>query len=340
MNRLLFCMLIFFISVMIQSCATTKKTVMRQDPLISRMINAKTGQTIDFNSLIQQINSYDVIYLSEKHDNPEHHKIQQKIIQGLIETGLQPSIGFEFFSMVSTPDLLNFIDAGKVDHAKKIENIIEADLRRKLDWNSQSDEMWKYYFDLLSIAQEKNLKVAGIDLSNTLKKRITRKGINGISSIEKEMVFETSLFNKEYKDYMYSIFKAVHCGMGNEKMQSKLYDSWVARNDKMALSITQLVKHSNGPVIIIIGGGHTEYGLGVINRVKAIDKSITQINISLQEISVNPSDLSQYLEPLDLTGFKPVIPADFIYFTQRVSYEDPCREFEKSLQRMKSHKLN
>ncbi|MDM8537645.1 ChaN family lipoprotein [Desulfobacterales bacterium HSG17] len=337
MNRLLFCLLMFAVFVMLQSCATAKKTVMRHDPLIDRIINAKTGQTVDFNTLIKNITSYDVIYLSEKHDNPEHHNIQQKIIHELIKNNIEATIGFEFFSMDNTPDLLNFMDAGKVEHSKKIEKIIEADLRRKLGWDSQSDQMWKYYFDLLKIAQKEKLEVAGIDLANNLVKRITRKGITGISPIEKEMIFTTNMSDKIYKDYMYSIFKAVHCGMGNDKMQSKLYDAWTARNDKMALSITQLVKHSNGPVVIIMGGGHTEYGLGVINRVQAIDKTISQINIASQEISTNPADLSEYLEPLELEGFGPVPPADFIWFTQRVSYKDPCIEFKKSLKKMKIH---
>jgi uncharacterized iron-regulated protein len=103
----------------------------------------------------------------------------------------------------------------------------------------------------------------------------------------------------------------------------------------MALSITQLVKHSNDPVVIIIGGGHTEYGLGVMNRVKEIDKNITQVNIALQEISVKPSNLSEYIQPLELKSFKKNPPADFLWFTQRVSYEDPCKEFKKSLQKMK-----
>lgn len=347
MNRLLFYLLIFFVFTMLQSCATTKKTMMRHDPLIGRTINTTTGQTVDFNMLIKNINAYDVIYLSEKHDNPEHHNIQQKIIHQLIKNNMQITIGFEFFSMDNTPDLLNFIDAGKVEHSKKIEKIIEADLRRKLNWDRQSDQMWKYYFDFLKIAQKEKFQVAGIDLANNLIKRITRKGINGISSIEKEMIFSTrpsdfstKQADKIYKDYMSSIFKAVHCGMGNEKMQSKLYDAWTARNDKIALSITQLVKHSNGPVIIIIGGGHTEYGLGVINRVQAIDKTISQVNIALQEISTNPTDLSEYLEPLELQGFEPVPPADFIWFTQRVSYKDPCKEFKKSLKKMKKHQTS
>jgi uncharacterized iron-regulated protein len=336
MNRVVFLGIVFLISAMMQSCITTQKNMMRQDPLIHKIIKTKTGKDINFSTLMKDISAHDVIYLSEKHNNPEHHHIQQRVIQHLIKSNIKPSIGFEFFSMDHTPDLLNFIDSGAVHHSDKIGKIIESDLRRKLGWESQSDKMWKYYFDLLTIAKKESLKVAGLDLLPSLKKRITRKGIDKISPIEKLTVFSTRMSDKVYQDYMYSIFKAVHCGMGNENMQSRLYDTWTARNDKMALSITQLVKYAKGPVVIIIGGGHTEYGLGVINKVKAIDNSITQVNIALKEISVDPSDLSLYIQPLKLEGFKPVPPADFIWFTQRVSYEDPCKEFEKSLKMMKN----
>lgn len=335
MNRLFFLFLIFFAISLIQSCATTKKSMVRKDPLIGKIINTRSNQAIDFETLIKDLSLYDVIYLSEKHDNPEQHHIQERVIHALIEQGLTPTLGFEFFSLEDTPDLLNFVDSGKVAHAKKIEKFIEADLRKKLRWDTQSDKMWNYYYALLTIAKKEKLQVAGIDLPATLKKRITRKGINGISPIEKEQVFTTQLSDENYKDYMFSIFKAVHCGMGSKKMQSRLYDTWVARNDQMALSITRLYKHRKGPIVIIIGGGHTEYGLGVIDRVKKINKTIKQVNIALSEISVNPSDLMEYALPLDLEGFKKAPPADYLWFTQRVSYADPCEEFKKSLQKMK-----
>jgi len=312
----------------------------RKDPLIGKIINTKSNKAIDFESLIKNISTYDVIYLSEKHDNPVHHHIQKRVILGLIEKGLTPALGFEFFSLEDTSDLLNFVDSGKVAHPQKIEKIIEIDLRKKLRWDTQSDKMWNYYYDLLSLAKKEKLQVAGIDLPSTLKKRITRKGITGISPIEKEQVFTTQLSDETYKDYMFSIFKAVHCGMGNKTMQSRLYDTWVARNDKMALSITRLYKHGKGPIVIIIGGGHTEYGLGVIDRVAAIDKTIKQVNIALKEISVKPSGLSEYVLPLELAGFEKNPLADFLWFTQRVSYADPCEEFKKSLQKMKKTQMD
>ncbi len=336
MIRLLSIFLIFFFLFMIQSCASTqKKSMMRNDPLIGKIIQTKTGRDTRFEALIKDISSYDVIYLSEKHDNAEHHAIQQKIIQALIKNGQTPAIGFEFFSMADTSDLLNFIDSGNVTHSEKTQHVIETDLRKKLGWDTQSDKMWSYYFDLLKTAKENKLPVAGIDLSSTLKRRITRKGVSGINALEKEQVISTGLSDPIYKDYMFSIFKSVHCGMGHGKMQSRLYDTWVARNDKMADSIVKLAEHFKAPAIIIIGGGHTEYGLGVIDRVSAIDSHITQVNIAVKEISIGPSDLEEYLLPLDLEGYGKVPPADYIWFTQRVSYTDPCEEFKKSLNKMK-----
>ncbi len=342
MNRFFFLLSILSIFILLQSCAGSKTDLKytsippaRQDPLIGKIINTNTRNPIDFETMIQAINDYDVIYLSEKHDNPDHHVFQEKVIQTLIQNGEKPSIGFEFFAMNNTPDLLNFIDSATVSHSKKAEKFIEKDLRKKLGWDTQSNTMWAYYFDLLTIARNEKLFAAGIDLPRTLKRRITRKGLNGLSPLEKEQLFSTHLDDTPYKAYMFDIFKAVHCGMGHGNMQARLYDTWVARNDKMALSITQLNNHKKGPVIIILGGGHTEHDLGVIDRVKAIDPSIKQVNIGLKEITVHPASLEDYLTPLALEGHKKALPADYLYFCQRVSYENPCERFKSQLKKMK-----
>jgi len=309
---------------------------MRNDPLIGKIIDVQNHKAIDFNTLIDRISAFDIIYLSEKHDNPDHHRFQEKIIQALIDSGKKPAIGFEFFAMDNTPDLINFVESGKTQHSDEDIKFIETDLRRKLGWDTQSDEMWSYYLSLLNIARKNSLFAAGIDLGSTLKKRITRKGINGISALESEQIFSTRMDNTAYKDYMFSIFKDVHCGMEHGNMQSRLYDTWVARNDKMAQSIVRMAKHHAPPVVIIIGGGHTRYGLGVIDRVSAINKDLGQVNIDLSEISTQPSELSDYFDLLDLEGFAPVPPSDYMWFSQRVSYADPCEEFKESLKKMKS----
>jgi uncharacterized iron-regulated protein len=340
MNKQILLFLAFGIPFLIQSCAVTTAPVKRQDPLIGAIIDTRTSEPIEFDALMERLSTHDVIYLSEKHDHPDHHAMQQRVIKNLVEKGLDPLIGFEFFSMEDTPDILNFLDSAKVPHSKETTKIIEADLRKKLGWDTQPDSMWAYYYDLLALARENGLAAAGLDLPETLKKRITRKGMDAITPLEKEAIFSTPQPGQAYKDYMFSIFKAVHCGMGNEQMQTKLYDTWLARNDKMAQSITRLKQHHKGPLVIIIGGGHTEYGLGVMDRVAVLAPHLRQVNFAFREISTAPAGLVEYLAPLDLEGYPKAPPADFLFFTQRVSYEDPCETFRKSMQKMKKPSMD
>ncbi len=335
MRTILFIVFLMFLSAMLQSCGLKQQPMVRDDPLIGKIVDTKISTAIDFPELISRILNKDVIYLSEKHDNPAHHRIQTDIIKALIEKGKRPKLGFEFFSMDDTPFLLSFIDSGKADHSKQSLGNMEFMVRRRLGWEHQSDEMWGYYYELLCLARQEGLLVAGIDLNRSQKKRITRKGLKGLTKLEKKMIFSSNLSNEPYKDYMFDIFKLVHCGMENQALQSRLYDTWVARNDKMALSISQMVdREQPGPVVVIIGGGHTEFGLGVIERAKALDSTLTQVNVGLQEIRMDPAArLDDYTRPLDIQGLASVLPADFIWFTQRVSYEDPCEAFKEMLNR-------
>jgi len=334
MNRIC---LILIIS-MIQSCATAPKGIsMRDDPLIGKIMDTSTGQVIPFKTFMDEIISHDIIYLSEKHDNPMHHAIQHRVIEELVDRGKLPALGFEFFAMEDTPHLLNFLDSARKVHTTKQEGVIEKDLRRKLGWKEQSDTMWTYYFDLLKLGRSNGLTLAGLDLSSVQKRRITRKGTPALTPLETKQIFSTHLTNPAYQNHMKETFKAVHCGMGHGKMLEKLYDSWLARNDTMALSITQIHDPTTpGPVVVIMGNGHTEHGLGVIDRVTAINGELSQINLSMTEITREPSELTTYLSLLDIEGFKAVPPADFLWFTQRVSYKDPCLEFKRVFERMKS----
>lgn len=334
---------------LVYSCATTPKTVMRQDPLIGKIIDTNSREPVSFTSLMDKLAEQNVVYLSEKHDNPMHHAVQHRIIKDLLDRGRSPVVGFEFFSMEDTPLLLNLMDTKHAKHTQKTEAAVENRVRKQLGWENQSDEMWSYYWDLLVLARENDLTVAGLDLSSSQKRRITRKGMDKLTSIEKKQIFSTRLSDPAYEARMKSIFKTVHCGMGNDDMLSRLYDTWLARNDRMALSIVQLsdAQHEQvpdgqtpGPVIVIMGNGHTEYGLGVIDRVRHLNPEISQVNLALTEIFREPEVLDEYLRPLDLEGFPPAPPADYLWFTQRVSYEDPCQKFKEVLKRMKKQDSN
>lgn len=233
--------------------------------------------------------------------------------------------------------LLSFMETRKIKHSAKVQKEIEKRIRKQLDWDSQPDSQWQFYLDLLNLAKNNGLNAYGLDLNESLKRRITRKGLTGITPVELQQVHLTGFNDPEYESWMKNIFTQVHCGMGHDRMLNRLYDTWVARNDKMALSIKQISDSlDKNPLVVIVGGGHTEYGLGVMNRVEAIDPKISQVNVSLQEIAVSASPMADYTASLKLDGYPQRAPADFIWFSQRVSYEDPCQQFKSTIEKMKA----
>ena len=46
-----------------------------------------------------------------------------------------------------------------------------------------------------------------------------------------------------------------------------------------------------------------------------------------------------YNQTLELEGFEPTLPADYLWFTQRVSYKDPCEEFKAVFKKMTQNQI-
>ncbi len=339
MRPMLKSILLLAMGIFTQACGMTPVEPFRNDPLIGQLINTATGEIIEMDDLVDDLLQADVIYLGEKHDNPEHHRLQRRIIQALIAKGRHPHLGFEFFSTSETPLLLDFVDSQRAHHSDVVEKRVEAMLRKQLGWDDKSDTLWSYYLELLRLAKKKNLLAAGLDLSDAQKRRISRKGWDKLTEIEKRSIFSTHLDDKIYQNYMYNIFSQVHCGIKNPGMQSRLYDTWVARNDTMAHTIAELHDtQPDRPVVVIIGGGHTEHNLGVVDRVRHLRPGISQVNVGFVEIAPTPSPVHDYLAPLELEGHAPCPAHDYIWFTQRVSYQDPCERYKRMLEKSRLHR--
>ncbi len=346
----------------LQSCVTVpapspKAASMPLDPLVGKRLDTETRDLIPFKTLMDRIKDQDVVYLAEKHDNPMHHAVQRRIIQELVDTGHPPIVGFEFFSYIHTPVLMRYLETGKPHppkmkakdpaaksqmpkgHGAKFQKNLAKKLRTQLGWEDQSDGMWAFYLNLVNQARDNGLMAAGLDLTSAQKKRILRRGMEKISHTEKALIFTTKYENTAYEEHMKEVFKSAHCGMGSPAMLDRQYQTWLARNDTMARSITRLAKEERkGPVVVIVGGGHVRYNLGIVDRVKAMDPGLSQTVVGLVEVAPDPLEAEDYLTPLDIQGFDPVMPAPFLWFTQRVSDGDPCVKFRDMLERMKKQK--
>ncbi len=94
---------------------------------------------------------------------------------------------------------------------------------------------------------------------------------------------------------MYNKFKNAHCGFAHKKMMEKMYGTWLERNDAMAHSIVETFKENpQEPIIMILGKGHVEHNMAVIDRVAHLNASIKQLNLGFLEIAIKPTALDDY----------------------------------------------
>jgi uncharacterized iron-regulated protein len=315
-------------------CAQQATIEPRQDPLIGQIIEARTQQPIEFETLVERAAQSDVVYLGERHDNAEHHRIQLRIIQALVDRGQQPAIGFEFFDSGQSGVLMQYVSGKRsimqLNHSGKKQITPEQWLRRELGWQQREDKDWQYYFQLIELAKQHQLPVFGADLPAGIKLRLSRSELDSLNPVEQQQLALLPLQEGDYKRFMYQRFKDGHCGWGQEPLLSWLYRTWLERNYRMASSITAMAKgQQNGPVVMIIGAGHTEHGLGVVEQVRLQQPQLTQLNLALQEIYRQPAELADYLygdtAPEQDLGAR----YQLLWFTQRQDYKDLCAIFKQ-----------
>ena len=310
----------------------------RNDPLIGKIYDTGLKREIEYQELLREIQKAEVIYLGENHDNADHHEIQLRILQDLLQAGKRPQIGFEFFSSDQTGYLMAFVRLTPKRETVEHTHMREKALRRKLGWEESEDRSWSFYYRLIDLAREKGLTAFGTDLPKGIVRRIVKTGIEGLTPVERNWIQSTGFDDPMYKKVMLAKFADVHCGFSHPKMSERLYQAWVARNDAMARSIASMVRNAEKPVVVIVGGGHTQYNMGIYERVAHLKPQTSQINVGIQEVALHPLPLEDYMRTVKMDGRTFPPSHSYLWFTQRNSHENPCEKFQAHLQKMKRTK--
>ena len=312
--------------IFVLGCSPVKEA--RNDPLVGRIYDTEEGKELSAEQFLDRAESADVLYLGEKHDNSEHHARQLEILQDLVDRGLTPAIGFEFFDVSETGYLKQYVEGtqSSLMIAKAKSAISEEQwLRRRLGWQDTNDEYWGFYFRLLELAKVYQLEVFGADLPSSIKSRLSRVGLKGLNSVEFSLLTPTELEDEAYQKLMHEVFRQAHCGWGEEGLLKRLYQTWVARNDRMATSIVQIAKENKSrPIVVILGKGHVQHSQGVFERVAHLNPELRQINLGFTEISRAPNPLSYYVKPEIVAGKEFPPSHQLIWFSQRQDFGDPC----------------
>jgi uncharacterized iron-regulated protein len=297
----------------------------RFDPtgLEERIFETASGSELSRDAMLERMARADVVYLGEKHDNARQHRLQVEVIEAMLVRGRRPSIAFEVFSREQTSVLMGYAEGGGPAEPDQL----EAGIRQALGWaDPRRDESWAFYGPLLDLARREHLHAAGIDLPRALRLRMARAGLEGLTGVERSLLAPSDFEDEAYAELVKGWLRESHCGFGDDAYLSRLYRTWLERNEAMAAAIdVTLADHEDQPVVVIVGSGHVRHGMGVPERLARRRPGIEQVNLAFVETRSGMRDAAAYFAPAEIGGRAFGPRHDYVWFTEPAGpFTDPC----------------
>jgi uncharacterized iron-regulated protein len=249
---------------------------------------------VDEDTVVQALRGADVALLGEKHDNPEHHQLQARMISALATH----SVAFE---------MLNADDA--FDAATTAEELAQA-----VAWDDSGWPEFDLYRPVFDAVFASGARPLAAHPTNEQVRTVMSEGIEAIGEAGNDLAVDRAPTGGPLQSLQQEIVDA-HCGYADEHLTSMMVSAQVFKDAWMARSLAGLQPGS----VLVAGNGHTRPDRGVPSYLDA-----NTVVVSFREVQHGEENPAAYVDG----------GADFIWFTSRLDNEDPCEAFRTQLEGM------
>jgi uncharacterized iron-regulated protein len=217
------------------------------------IIDARSGQDIDFETLVNAMASVQVVYVGEQHTRPAHHRIQLQILEAMAGLDLPLAVGMEMFDRTYDPVLARWSGG----------ELTEEAFLQQTHWYAN----WRYdfglYRDLLLAVRDRRLPLYGLNLPFHLPAKIAAGGIDSLLFPDRQFIPEVLDFSdNRHRAYLEEVF-------ANHRMPERtrfefFYQAQVAWEETMAEAVAEHL--GDRRMLVIAGNGHIVKKFGIPGR--------------------------------------------------------------------------
>lgn len=252
---------------------------------------------LDSAELFERLARAPSIVMGERHDNPEHHRLERWLIAQLAERGRLGGVAME---MLDTQQQAALERLAELTPAQ----LDDVELRRALDWQERGWD-WSAYGSILRLALRLEVPIAAANLP--------REQIGEIVSAARPPMLPAAVAMAQRRALIEG-----HCGLLPETMLDGMLAAQVARDRAMAEALAGLPPTA----LLICGSGHARRDIGV-----ALHAEVKPLCLGLVEIG--PDQDWQDVLP-DSVDAGP--PFDLAWFTAPTAGRgDPCAALRERL---------
>jgi len=283
----------------------------REHPLTGRIWDVRTARFVERDALARRLTGARYVLLGEKHDNPDHHQIQAALVRALLASGRRPAIAFEQLTADQAPALARHLASAPRD---------AAGLAEAVNWKRSGWPDFALYQPIVEAALNAGVPVVAGNLGTATIRSVAR-GEPG--AVPPELSTRYGLdrpLAPAAQARLTAEIRDAHCG----HLPAARVDSMVlaqrARDATLADSLVSRADVDGG--VLIAGVGHVRADHGVPLYLVARTPSVSIVVVAPLEARDGLTKPEDYAAQFD-----GALPFDFVWFTPRMDYKDPCAGF-------------
>lgn len=222
--------------------------------------SAADKKEIPFGTLIDRLVTADVVCVGETHDSVMDHHIQLMIIKGLYAQDENLGVGMEMFQRPFQKTLDRYI-SGAVTEDTFLE---DSDYQKRWGYD------WSLYRPIVDFCRRNRVALAGLNLSDELRSRISKEGYEKLTADEKKLVGNVDFAVKAHREYHFDSLGSMHGhGKMDKSMQERMYQVMTTWDEYMADSAVKFFQERQlRRMVVLAGNGHIERYFGIPDRAK------------------------------------------------------------------------
>ncbi len=281
-------------------------------PLAGQIYRIADSARVSEAEVVTDAAGADFVLIGERHDNPEHHRLQARLVAALQQRSEAPrAVAFEMIPAWRQLAIVEYLAAGGDP----------AGLSEVVAWEASGWPEWAWYQPIAETALASHAEIVAADLGMA-EKRATF--VQGAQAFRPAFVQRTGLGEPWPPPMMVSLqdeLRAAHCGQIPGSIVIGMMRVQRARDAMMADRLA--VASGRGGGILIAGNGHVRNDRGVPWYLARLRPDARSLSIGLLEVQ----------DELDQP--KTDLPYDYVWFTPRVDDAgEPCDVHDAELRRL------
>jgi uncharacterized iron-regulated protein len=281
----------------------------RDHPLVGKIWQSATQTMVDASAVAAALAQADFILLGEKHDNPDHHRLQADAILSIVRAGRRPTLALEMLEPLEDAIVERYRAGGSG----------APGLGAALGWEKSGWPPWPTYLPIADVAFTAGLPLVSANLPRDVVRGIARHGTGGLDPQTIARLGLDRPLAPALEASLQDELRASHCGQLPEAMVGPMALAQRARDGQMA----DRMLAATGPVVLIAGAGHVRSDRGVPPHLLVARPGARMVSVGFVEVE-QPLHMP---EAYAARFGAPRLPFDFVWFTPRANDDDPCADF-------------